>query len=315
MSKKGAAIDYRLRPGKHIERRMIARALSRLSHFDRLENYQYVGLGALYFADFKLFHELGVEKMTSIEKEKPIERYRENRPYKTVDVEPGTSSTVLPMLTLNDRRSIIWLDYTDLLDADKLEDIRWVADRVPSGSALLVTVTVRPEDEFEKLATSFIQRIGGREALPKGDVPTNFQLTTSERVGEWVRLVINQRIEATLNERNRGENFDDCYRYFQLFNFRYADGAPMLTVGGVIYQNRDDKKRRRAEFDSLPFVKNADEPYVIPTPLLTHREMMALDSQLPAPAGTVSVPGVPAKDIEAYADVYRYFPRFVDADF
>jgi hypothetical protein len=307
-------IDYRLRPAKHVERKMIVRALGRLSHFDRLEQYAYVGFGALYFSDFRLFHELGIEDMTSIEKRTNIKRYETNKPYGTVKINQGAASAVLPKLPW-DKRTITWLDYTGFLDPEKLEDIRFAADRAQSGSALIATVAVRLDGTLEELVSNFIAKIGGKESLPQGVVPEAIQLSTPEKVAHWVRGAINQRIEAALREKNAGKQIDDCYRYEQLFNFHYADGAEMLTVGGVIFQEKEREKFRTAEFDSLPFVKNGEDEYRIPTPLLTHRETIALDAELPAPAKTLALPGVPEKDIAGYAKVYRYFPKFVDANF
>ena len=59
-------IDYRVRPAKAVERKMFVEILRKLSEFGRLEGYRYVGLGSLYFSDFKLFHRvLGFDSMIS----------------------------------------------------------------------------------------------------------------------------------------------------------------------------------------------------------------------------------------------------------
>ena len=62
-------LDYRLRPAKSIERKMLAESFRRLSQFGRVDLYRYVGFGSLYFSDFLLFHKLlGFKHMLSIEK-------------------------------------------------------------------------------------------------------------------------------------------------------------------------------------------------------------------------------------------------------
>jgi hypothetical protein len=61
-------IDYRLRPAKAVERRMMAESFLRLRPFGSVETYRYVGMGSVYFADFSLFHAVcGFETMVSIE--------------------------------------------------------------------------------------------------------------------------------------------------------------------------------------------------------------------------------------------------------
>jgi hypothetical protein len=61
-------IDYRVRPGKQAERLMMVEAFRHL-RFSAVGSYQYVGLGSVYFSDFKLVHRaLGTTRMISIEK-------------------------------------------------------------------------------------------------------------------------------------------------------------------------------------------------------------------------------------------------------
>ena len=56
-------IDYSLRPAKHAERRMLCDVFRRLTHFQPVETYCYVGFGSVWFSDFVLFHRaLGVSE-------------------------------------------------------------------------------------------------------------------------------------------------------------------------------------------------------------------------------------------------------------
>lgn len=117
-------LDYRVRPAKAIERKMLVEAAGRLGHFANTEAYQYVGMGAVHFRDFVLMHRgLGIERMTSIEGSLAKEsRVRFNRPYATVEIEIGHSNTVLPKLNW-ETRAIIWLDYTDTLTSNVADDV------------------------------------------------------------------------------------------------------------------------------------------------------------------------------------------------
>ena len=114
-------IDYRLRPAKNVERKMLAEAFNRLSKFAPVNSYRYIGMGSLYFSDFILFHRsLGFQKMISIEaeeKEPQQERFKFNKPFNCVDIKFGFTSKILPNLNW-DTRDVIWLDYDGKLNLD-----------------------------------------------------------------------------------------------------------------------------------------------------------------------------------------------------
>ncbi|HGB1823876.1 TPA: O-methyltransferase, partial [Salmonella enterica subsp. enterica serovar Bahrenfeld] len=68
MANTGRKIDYRIRPAKNIERKMIRDVLLRLSPFGIFSDYQYIGFGSKYFTDFIIMHKyLGIDDMISIE--------------------------------------------------------------------------------------------------------------------------------------------------------------------------------------------------------------------------------------------------------
>jgi hypothetical protein len=293
---------------------MVARALGRLTYFDQLERYAYVGFGALQFRDFVLFHELGIEDMTSIEQEANIDRYRANSPYACIDVRAGTSLAVLPGLSWA-KRTVVWLDYTGQLDADMLEDVRVVTDEAKSGGTLIVTVTTHEEKPLDDLPVVWTSRIGAKERFPGAKVPDKFALATAHKRAKWVRLILLQRIAAALGEVNAGvSNADDILSFEQVFFFDYRNGQPMTTVGGVFVSGKERDSFNRADFDSLDFVSRSNKPTVIKTPLLTAKEVLELKRQLPADPVTIDRRGVPFADVEAYAETYRYFPSFVEVE-
>src|SRR6266496_2730130 len=83
-------VHYELRPAKQVERRMLVDALLALSAAGfRIQDYQYTGMGSVYFIDFMLFHRLiGLQKMLSVEYNTKIARRVEfNRPFDCVGTE------------------------------------------------------------------------------------------------------------------------------------------------------------------------------------------------------------------------------------
>ena len=62
----------------------------------------------------------------------------------------------------------------------------------------------------------------------------------------------------------------------------------MLTVGGVLYQEGQRVHLNQCDFASLSYSRTNDDPYRIEVPLLTFKELQALDAQLPG-----SIPSLP----------------------
>lgn len=305
------AIDYNLRPAKAIERKMLAEMFRRLDRAATLRQYQYVGFGSPYFADFALFHRLlDIQSMISIEREVLDQaRFNFNRPFRAVELKFGDASEVLPQLDWSQRR-IVWLDYDDPLDTSMLNDVALCARRLASGSVLLVSA-------LAQLALDPGERLAELRANLQDNVPPGI---TSDDVGGWdianlYRAAIDERIAVAIRERNAGRSHIAQYSYTQLVNFQYADGARMCTVGGLILDDSDRSHFKSCDFEEFDFSRDGDAAYRIKVPLLTPKEVRHLDAMLPAatkPDATRE--GIPLTQSNKYADVYRYFPHYVDVE-
>jgi hypothetical protein len=307
---------YGMRTAKNIERKMICEALHRLSAFDRLESYRYIGFGSAYFSDFILFHKsLGFDDMISIEKDlDKAKRFEFNCPFNCVTIEMGLSTEVLPILKW-DKKSVVWLDYESALDSTMLADVSFFCARAPAGSVLLVTVNAQPgqdkiygSDRLQRLE----RRIGSERIPPDLKAKHLAQWGTAAVFARIIKNEIDQRLHA----RNAAPGNEACkIAYRQLFHFNYADGAMMLTVGGMIYEKGQAELVGRCAFDNLAFVREDSEPFLIEAPALTYRELRHMDAQLPkAGAGGINAPGVPERDVDNYRLLYRYFPAFTEAE-
>lgn len=307
---------YGLRTAKNIERKMICEALHRLSAFDRLDAYRYVGFGSAYFSDFILVHKsLGIADLVSIEKdEEKAARFQFNCPFSCVRIEMGLSTDILPSLSWT-KKTILWLDYDLSLRDLVLADVAFFCSNAAPGSVLLVTVDVQQgedkEDDLDRL-----QRLEKRLAQDK--LPP--ELRAKDLGGQWgtaavSRSIIDNEISQQLHARNGTLSSEEMILYEQLFNFHYADGAEMLTVGGIVYESRQTQRLARCAFENLDFVRRKGEPFLIEAPALTYRELRHLDSQLPAgDSGVLDAPGLRPRDIENYRRLYRHFPTFAEAE-
>ena len=154
-------IDYRIRPAKYVERHMLCELFRCLAPFGHVSSYRYWGFGAIYFADFILFHKaLGLANMLSMERDDGQERrHTFNRPYNCITLDFRPSQAVLTSIEHWDALTIAWLDYTDMLDSTVLADIKWFMGHAHAGSVLIVSVNCHSSDVDEGASDS---------AAPKG---------------------------------------------------------------------------------------------------------------------------------------------------
>ena len=306
--------NYTLRASKHVERKMLAEAFARLDHLAPLGEWRYVGLGSLWFADFSLFHRrLGFRLMHSIEKEELPElqqRFRDNIPYET-ELHFGSTTTQLPTIPWNNP-AVVWLDYDSAIETYVFDDIAHVVSSCTPPTVLLLTVNVNSGKDVGRLDR--FRNLLGRDNVPDW-VESDVDLGVgTDGMARAVREFITNAIEDVLTDRNAPDPDEDRVRFQQLFNFRYADGSQMLSVGGLLHRVADERRVAECNFNDLPFVARGDEPYIITVPVLTVRETLLLDAKLPASLDPADFPGVDQGAIDAYSRLYRYLPVFVDAD-
>lgn len=310
------AINYRLRPAKHIERKMLVEALWRLQAFSHLKEYQYIGFGGRYFADFSLFHrQLGITRMVSIERD-DNPRFEFNKPYEFVQIVFGESRAVLNSHDDWNRPMILWLDYDLPLQASQLMDVNEACGLMASGSALIVTVQSEPErkDSLAKLR----KRVDGGKIPPAVRKDKDLANWKTARV---YSAIVAKEVQIAMAARNAGRSAAEHFAFEPLFHFKYADGAKMVTYGGVVFAEADRRKFEACSFGDLQYVVRptaADpdpEPYAIEVPFLTHREARHLDRGIPGNMSAFAADtGVPDTDVKRYERVYRYFPAFAESD-
>ena len=316
-------INYRVRPAKSIQRKMLCDALLRLSFFKPVENYRYVGFGSTTFVDFILFHKiLGIKDMISIEKrEEDKARFEFNNPFDCIRMEYGDSNDVLPSLAW-DLETIVWLDYDGPLTESFLQDIAYASMNLVSGSMLVVTVDVksdplpnpRPptEEEVQNYRLEKFEERVGSDKVPFDLTGKNLE---AEEMATTCGKVILNEIEQILRGRNGLLSDERKVKYNPLFNFRYQDGAKMLTVGGIFYEACDEANLERCEFESLEFVRSDAAFYEIEVPMLTHRECLYLDKKLPhGNSNDGKQIGLTEEDINNYNRLYRYFTTFAEIE-
>lgn len=310
--------NYATRPNKNVERKMIFEGLAALSGVFPFSAYRYIGFGSMWFADFILAHRiLGITRMTSIQELADFaKRARFNKPYACITVEEGDAATVLPKLPIEQGPTLLWLDYEESA-ARVLRELRELCARLASGSILLVTVNSSKEqvppknlegantaEKHAKEVELFRQTYGD---LAPAEFPKDF-FDKSRYPANIADTLIRHLTHAT-RVAGRDEHFE------VLLNIAYKDGAPMITVGGMI-ANEVDRARLATARAGLPtpfaFMRSPGQ-IRIAVPPLTTREKLALDQLFPAEAtpteAAVAEIGFPLK--QAQIDEYqRYYSRY-----
>lgn len=301
-------VDYEFRRAKQVERRMLLHAFQRLMEIGfPISSYQYTGMGSVWFIDFILFRRyLGIRRMVSVEGSYAIEnRVQYNKPYGDVDIVMGDIADYIPSLS-TDRKHILWLDFDFTIRKESIDAVVLGASQLSAGSFLLVTVDAEPPVKGGKTKQwrQYFQREGGDYL---GNTSKNRQFSRSKLVAINASI-----IEKAIMHGLAGRN---DVKFYPLFNFVYADGHRMLSVGGMIGTEEDGLKLLRLDKRRLPFLRNSivAKPYEIRVPLITRKERLHLDSVMPCHSSwrPRKFEMKPA-DVVAYREIYPYFPAYTE---
>jgi hypothetical protein len=303
-------VNYSLRPSKSIQRQLVFGGIGRLQTDLDLERMIYVGFGSIWFTDFVMAHKLlGVRDMISIEgNEVGYRRALFNAPFATVAVKQGYSGAVLPEMfvdpALRDRPWLIWLDYDYELNEAVRDDLRSVVENAPANSILLCTV-----NGLERKYGQAQERPNRLREILGDVVPDDLgkDACKGDRMQETIAGLTLDYLTSAAAEIARPGGFVPAFRII------YQDGAPMVTVGGIL----PAKGAARIASDAIgkeqwPCLPSAP----IKAPHLTMREAAVLQSQLPRDERLtrplVRKLGFDLEDheLEAFEAYYRQYPAF-----
>lgn len=310
-------LNYLLRPSKQVERKLIIEALHLLGiQGYSIPDYRYVGLGSIYFADFLMFHKyLYINDMLCVEHKEIEQRMRFNRPFEFIELYMGPVSEVLPTLDRS-RPHLIWLDYDYTLGVKVLSDCNSALTVMAPGSLLIVTVTAQLS-EVER-ASSAAER-------------HERSLKHAAQFNEWFGHILSEPVEPRhLTRKRLPQLFADVFRlqfadttraradadldFMQIFNYKYADGASMLTFGGII-----ETPERIAHLESGGYLRESfacrgREPMLISVPQLTVREKQWLDQNLRSVEAGLECKEfeIDKESLENYCKFYRHYPTYYE---
>lgn len=259
--------------------------------------------------------------MISIEKEeKDKERFEFNCPYKCIKLHFGDANDILPTINWA-KKVILWLDYDYKIEESMLTDIGTFISRAQTGSIILLTIDVKPDESIEQNGKkSRYEQLTERITKTKIPIDVEEKDLDAKNYPRVCYNIVNNEIDEILSKRNGG--LENKLIYKQLFNFYYQDSSPMLSIGGILYAENDEKKIEKCQFHKIDFIrceKDKYEPYKIDVPNLTFRERRYLDKMMPSKnISKLKKKAKPKfltkKMVEDYSRVYRYVPNFVEAE-
>jgi hypothetical protein len=196
-----------------------------------------------------------------------------------------------------------------------IQDIDGMCSRIPQKSVFVVTVDARPrlpKDLFdiEKLTTAEREELvlatykNWFSEYLAGDIPK--EMASRAHVAPLFYEVIVDRIKRTLSGRD--------LQFIQLFNYFYRDGAPMLTVGGLVGTDADREALQNAGLFQHKYVKTENESLVISVPPLTLREKHWLDSRLYGNLRVEELKFELHEDLlKNYCTFYKEYPTYLES--
>lgn len=326
---------YHLRPNKHIDRQLFLSILIKLrNHFD-LSQYSYVGFGSYLFDDFKIMHNsLGIYNMISLEVNSDIAQRAEfNKPLNCIEIINKSSTEYIDDFDHDKENYIFWLDYTDPSGlGNQFSDFCSLLRQLGNGDILRITLNANPssmggkrdskpevlwEERFEALKA----RIG--EFVPIGAVKENL------KTNDYPKLLLKCLEKAAYSSLKEGP-FSKLFPLL-ISSSSYADGQQMVTLTVLILDDHDlEKEILSSLYPDLSHSGNlisdvrmlvCDEPKSISIPDLTTKEILTINSGLPAEqAGDNLARDFPyifsdVSTVSNYLEYYKVYPYFREVNF
>lgn len=260
-----------------------------------------------------MFHKyLGIKKFLSVEESQEIsKRVKFNKPFNCVEVEIGDILDYIPRLS-RDIKHILWLDFDHILTEDVLTCIHLSSTQLSAGSILLVTLDVEPPGSPEEGKTQWNPKSWKNYYVQEASQYLWPSPATKQFARDRLHNVNARLIEGAIN---RGLLSRTDVSFYPLFNFIYADGNRMLSVGGMIGTKADERKLNSLDRKTLSFLRSSliTNPYEIIVPNVTRKERLYLDSEMPClDDWTPRDFELSWDNVAAYRSIYRYYPAYAE---
>lgn len=324
-------INYMLRPRKQVERKIIIELFQELQTVLRIDikDYQYIGLGSVYYYDFILFNKfLKITDMVSLDLESCVHRFEFNKPFDFVTFKNlSTTDFLNSEPAWSDKNRFVWLDYDSrLIDYSAiakrfiltkyiLEDIGTVSRKSNENDLFILTVSMDIHRQAFANINVRNQFLNQFKPYLSGEFKSVSNITLNN-----YRYIIQNILLNTFKNNETNQSI----KFRKLFSFNYEDTTPMYTLGGIF---RSDEIPDSSL--SSHFVQQGEDVITdIDVPLLTYREKLKLDQAIDYFGQQLSTPPpddvleqlatnklgfeIDCLDLKSYLKYYRYYPQYYE---
>ena len=322
---------YHLRPNKYVDRALFIKCLEQLSRTINIKSHRYIGFGSYTFDDFKQIHDkLDISTMISLESDPIVfKRAQYNIPYKCIKIVNQTSTDYIAGGDWNNKKNIIWLDYTDPSElAKQFNDIAALSNIVEKNDIIRVTFNAH----VSSLGTPHNTKSDGS----KLSIQEYRFKKLKERIGEYIPadieaadivtsqypIVILSSLKKMIQNLFMETQFDKRF-LLPLFATIYKDGQTMVTFTGIVLEDHEQEEKIKTSFKKIPYVNFVwDNPSIIDIPNLTVKEMLEINKLLPSKSAQKQIEKKfnfvfkdTQREIESYISFYKYYPNFHNVNF
>jgi hypothetical protein len=308
-------LNYLIRPTKQIERKLFIEAFHHLARGGfPISDYTYVGFGSVYYADFILFHKyLYMNKMICAEWSDIPKRMRFNKPYDFITLKMRPASEIAGRLN-SSTKYLVWLDYDRGLDRENLDDINLFCGALAPESILIVTVDAEPRLPRDIDSESLSARARERLLLQLYREWYDPLLVDPIRASDLSRNDLPVLLAKTMRSQMQSSLVARDLWLEQLFNYRYADGAQMLTLGGMVGNLEVQRKLRATGIFNADYVQRRAKPKAISVPPLTMREKQWIDSRIDQRLTVDNLAfELSGQHLKNYQRYYKHYPLYYES--
>lgn len=320
----GGTLPYHLRCNKAIDRSIFMELLIRINAYRKINEYCYIGFGALHMEDFKLVHSLfSITDMICIENNFVIYgRQIFNKPLGCIDLLFKSSGEFITDY-FPEKNTIIWLDYTSPRQiGEQVREFQALISKLTRHDIIKITLNANPNclvdgsnrHDLELLKEDRFEKLQGRLA---GNLPQN--ITPNMMISSQLPNALLKVLEYSSKKALEGS---PEMMFFPINSFKYNDSNhQMLTLTGILLDvDEEGDFKNEARLSDWEFMNNWDTPQLIDIPDLTLKERITIESLLPCEDPAMITDHIQIKfdddddesleKMKNYIRYYRHYPIY-----
>jgi hypothetical protein len=249
--------------------------------------------------------------MVSLEHDQTMHKRAEfNNPFYFIKVKNETTDNFISN-DANDIGSVFWFDYDGGISNGIINDIVSLSTKIKIGDFVFVTVYAGPPRVIEKENDSN-QLAWIKDTF--GEIAGKIKLEDMEDSKFWsaIHKLLYAGFLNGFAQRRDGE-------LVPLLQVRYSDSTPMISVGGAFLAGGQSVAIKGKINRELPFLCTTDcVVYEIRSLHLTERERTIFDRAVTSPKrqtrykNQLKEIGFEDVELQAYSELIRYLPRYVE---